>query len=76
MTDTAAVEKTHYIHASYKSGNGRRVTKDFPVTEHQATDPAARASAISNASAYGFGRGWNLVNWSIKTGTPPAPKAK
>jgi len=58
--------KTHILKAAYKSGNGRRVTHEFPITEHQATDPGARASAISNASAYGFGRGYKmLVNWTI-----------
>lgn len=73
---TEAAEHTHYLHAAYKSGNGRRVTKDFPLTTHQATDPSARAAACSNASYYGFGRGWNIVNWTIKDGAIPAPKAK
>jgi len=57
--------KIHTLHASYKAPNGKRVTKDFPVSDFEATDPEARAKAISNASAYGFGRGWNIVNWTI-----------
>lgn len=74
MTDVAA--HTHYLHAAYKAGNGRRMTKDFPLTTEQATDPHARQKAISNASAYGFGRDWNIVNWTVKEGAIPAPKAK
>lgn len=35
-----------------------------------------RQKAISDASAYGFGRDWNIVNWTITEGTIPAPKAK
>jgi hypothetical protein len=63
----ATEAKDHILHAAFKSGNGRRVTHDFPITEFQANDTAARASAISNASAYGFGRGYKmLVNWTIK----------
>jgi hypothetical protein len=61
---------TKILHVSYKSGNGRRVAYDFPLTEFQATDVEARANAITNAGSYGFGRGWRLVNWGIKDATP------
>jgi hypothetical protein len=61
----AAEAKTRTLHVSYKARNGRRMTKDFAITEFEATDVAARAAAISNASAYGFGREWNLVNWKV-----------
>lgn len=33
MTDAAA--HTHYLHAAYKAGNGRRMTKDFPLTTNR-----------------------------------------
>lgn len=61
-----AEEKTHILKAAFKSGNGRRVTHEFPISTRQATDPGARADAISGASNYGFGRGYKmLVNWTI-----------
>lgn len=60
-----AEDKTHTLKAVFKTGNGRRKTEDFPISTRQATDPGARADAISGASNYGFGRGWTIVNWTI-----------
>ncbi len=60
-----AEEKTHILKATFKTGNGRRKGEDFPISERQATDPAARAAAISGASNYGDGKGWRLVNHTI-----------
>jgi hypothetical protein len=59
--DTASTEKTHILVITYKAGNGRRMKKEYPITTFQATDPAARASAISGAMYSG-----SLVNWDIK----------
>jgi len=61
-------DKTHTLRMTFVAGNGRRVTKDFPLTTEQATDPAARANAISSASFYGDGQGWRTANWTITEG--------
>lgn len=61
-----APAKTHILTGVFKAANGKRVTHYFPITEVEATDPAARATAVTNATNYGFGRDWNIVNWSIK----------
>lgn len=60
-----AEEKTHNLVATFKTRNGRRKSETFPISERQATDPTARAAAISGASNYGDGKGWSLVNWTI-----------
>lgn len=64
-----------HLHVAFRAGNGRRMTKDFPITVEASQDPMLRAQAISNASHYGIGRGWRLANWSVKNGPVPE-KAK
>lgn len=62
------INKTHTLKATFRASNGRRMSKDFDLTAEQATDPLARSNAVSNASAYGHGRGWKaLINWTIET---------
>lgn len=61
-----ADEKTHILVATFKTRNGKRVSENFPISEFQANDPAAKAAAISGAFNYGDGRGWKYVNSEIK----------
>lgn len=49
----------------FRIANGKRFSRDFGITAEEATDPLARANRISLACAYGSGRGWRLVNWTV-----------
>jgi len=53
--------KTRTLQVDFKSGR-KRYSKDIPITEQQATDPAARAAAISFAQASELG---SMVNWRV-----------
>lgn len=58
--------KTHTLKMVYKTRNGRREYREFPVSADQATDPMARATAISAATNWGDAHGgWRMVNWNI-----------
>ena len=51
--------------ATYKSRNGRRINRDFAVSETVARFPETRAQCVSQAHAWGDDRGWRLVNWAF-----------
>ena len=59
------------LQATYKAGNGRRLTKDFPFTvpegavEGSTEYALAVSTAVSNAAAYIDGRGGRIVNWKV-----------
>ena len=58
--------KTHTLKMVYKTRNGRREYREFPISTDQATDPMERATAISAATRWGDGHGgWRMVNWTI-----------
>lgn len=59
--------ETKTLHVSYRAGNGKRLARDFQIPAHHADEPEARAKHITNASFYGIGRGWTLVNWEVRT---------
>lgn len=62
--------KTHTLSVDYKSGNGRRSTVTYPITTAEATDPLARAAAVSRADGMGSISNLRMVNWKITEGAP------
>lgn len=45
-----------------KAGNGRRKEVKIEISEHEATDPVARAAMVSRVTAQQINR---VVNWKI-----------
>lgn len=57
----------HFIKADFKSGNGRRISKEFgfPLSKLDPASPEGRAEAVSYATHIGFGKNWNIINWTF-----------